>query len=327
MDSGVISETRKPGDIRFPPKPGHLPLGVMARGALGLFDRLLEADFAPEDRPRLGISQRPNGFRVARACLESGEQSAGLLEQPLSEHVLDASIDAVVEPGPLRIETNSQDAEASQALSPPRQKGGERPACREAHLDRSDDLRGISRPDPLGARRVEAEQEPVEEFASASFRHAAKARPKPLRALRPLEQPLQEGSKVESRSTDEDRQLPALAHLHEGLLRHAPVIPGRKHVARLNDVEEVVRNAAALFGREFPRSKGEAAIDLDGVEVQDLASQALGELETQRRLPHRRRANYGDEWVLRSAMDRTAQGSSTGSFSFRGYRVHQRRRR
>lgn len=45
-DHGTVSEAGKPDYMRFPAKPGHLPLGVIAMGLLHCVDRAFMIKFA-----------------------------------------------------------------------------------------------------------------------------------------------------------------------------------------------------------------------------------------------------------------------------------------
>src|SRR3954469_24691992 len=66
---------------------------------------------------------------------------------------------------------------------------------------------------------------------------------------------------------------------------------------RFSNVEQVVRNAGALFSRRFRGADVKAAINGDGIAIDDLAMEFFGECKGKGSLATRSRAEDDDEWV------------------------------
>ena len=62
----------------------------------------------------------------------------------------------------------------------------------------------------------------------------------------------------------------------------AAVIAGGKRLVGIGDVDEVMRDAGSLFGRGFGSAEIHAAIDGDGIAVDNFSAEALGEGEGER---------------------------------------------
>ena len=81
----------------------------------------------------------------------------------------------------------------------------------------------------------------------------------------------------------DDRGLGALLEVGEGRL-----------VGDVEDVEEVVRDAAPLVRWELVGPDVHAAVELHGVGVDDLPTQSVGQCQRERGLPGAARADHGD---------------------------------
>ncbi len=127
------------------------------------------------------------------------------------------------------------------------------------------------------------------------------AAPQCIVSPRPLEQALQQGTKVEARTARQDWQLLTVANLSERLAAKTSVIAGREDVPGFRDVDQVMRNPAALPREEFCRSNIESAINLHGVEVDEFTAETVSDVERQGTLARRRGAQYHDKRVKLSS--------------------------
>ena len=113
------------------------------------------------------------------------------------------------------------------------------------------------------------------------------AAPQCIVSPRPLEQAFQQGAKVETRTARQDGQLLPVANLTEYLAAKKSVVAGREDVPGFRDVDQVMRNPAALTREEFCRSNIESPINLYGIEVDDFTAETLGDVERQGTLARR----------------------------------------
>ena len=118
---------------------------------------------------------------------------------------------------------------------------------------------------------------------------------KRLVASRSRKHAADERTKIEARPSDDDRKAAARGDVGHGGGRIRPVARRRVHLGRLDDVDEVVRNAAALSGVELVGADVEAAVDGRRIAGNDLAVEGLRNGERQGALAAGRRANDGDE--------------------------------
>ena len=65
------------------------------------------------------------------------------------------------------------------------------------------------------------------------------------------------------------------------------VVPGSEDVPRVHDIDQVMRDLAALDREEFRRSYVESPINLHGVEVDDFTVETLSDVECQGTLTRR----------------------------------------
>src|ERR1700736_1738385 len=103
---------------------------------------------------------------------------------------------------------------------------------------------------------------------------AAQARPELFRALRSLEQTLQQGTKVEPGPTGNDRQLAAGGDRRNRGASIAFVLARAVLVRRRDDIDAVMGNAGSLRRAGFGGANLEIAVDGNGVAAHDLAQRA-----------------------------------------------------
>src|SRR5678815_6099339 len=73
---------------------------------------------------------------------------------------------------------------------------------------------------------------------------------------------------------------------------------GGVHLDRVGNINQMVRNAALLFGPQLVGADVRSAIDGRRITVDDLDAIALGQRQTQRALPRSSRPQHGqDTWM------------------------------
>src|SRR5881397_3819845 len=100
---------------------------------------------------------------------------------------------------------------------------------------------------------------------------------------------------VEPRPAHENREFAASVNPAHGGRGVPRVLGCRVLVHRINDVDQVMRDAAPGFERHFVCTDVESSIDGRRVAVDDLAVVALGQRERQRAFAGRRRTEYRNE--------------------------------
>jgi len=114
----VAAEAGEPVECGVFAEPGKLAFGIVAMALLGGCDGLVACEFAAQEGGGLGVAER--GERAAiRAVLS--EELGGLFDEASAlrgriEHLGGAAVDASVELGARRIETEAEDAEAGERI-------------------------------------------------------------------------------------------------------------------------------------------------------------------------------------------------------------------
>jgi hypothetical protein len=109
------------------------------------------------------------------------------------------------------------------------------------------------------------------------------------------EQPFQERADVEARAAHQEHRAAAPVDLGGGGPRVGRVAAGVVRLVGAHHVEQVVRDARALLERRLGGPDVEVAVDLHRVGVHDLAAEAQGELDRERRLAGGGRARHDDD--------------------------------
>ncbi len=177
----------------------------------------------------------------------------------------------------------------------------DRTSLEEGDLHRSNHLWRVVGVDRLSGLRVEARENAMEIGAAAPARQALQPRAQVFVSAWPLEQPFQRRPQVESRAADHHRRLSPSRDLLQCRARQPRVVAGAGFLMPIEDVDQVMGDAASFAGGRLRRTDVEAAIKLDRVVVDDLAAQTLGETDRQLALARRRRPQHGDERMPRLA--------------------------
>ena len=108
------------------------------------------------------------------------------------------------------------------------------------------------------------------------------------------EQAFGQGAQVEAGSAGDDGQFAAAGNIAQGGAGLAAVFAGGEGLIGIGDVDEVMRNAGALFGAGLGGAEVHAAIDGNGIATDDFAVEPLGEGERERGLAAAGRAEEDD---------------------------------
>jgi hypothetical protein len=84
-------------------------------------------------------------------------------------------------------------------------------------------------------------------------------------------------AEIEAGSTGDDGEFVAVGNFAQGCAGLPAVVAGGEGLVGVGDVDEVMRDAGALFGCGFGGAEVHAAIDGDGIATDDFSVEALGE--------------------------------------------------
>src|ERR1700683_385796 len=233
----LVAKTAQPMDFRLAAKPCHLPLGIVAVSLLGGLKRLLACKSTTNIRHSVLVSeksQRPGGFTVLL------NQPLCLFDQPGFEHLVRAAVDSLIERLPIRIETQTQNAEAAQGLASALPQFRHLLSRRQAYLDRADELRRIVGMNLLRSSAIQAAQNPMKVIGAACVRTFSQPLPQFFRALRAGEKSFEQGAQVESGSSHQDRQVSPRFDLVKHLPRLAGVVAGSDMAGGRDAIEQVM---------------------------------------------------------------------------------------
>jgi hypothetical protein len=91
------------------------------------------------------------------------------------------------------------------------------------------------------------------------------------------EEAISQSAEVEAGSAGDDGEFSAAGNFAEGSSGLPAVVAGGEGLVGVGDVDEVMRDAGALFGCGFGAAEIHAAIDGDGIATDDFAVEAFGE--------------------------------------------------
>ncbi|MFN8091322.1 MAG: hypothetical protein U0599_03665 [Vicinamibacteria bacterium] len=279
-------------------EPGHLALGEAHRGGddleLGLRLRSLAAD----DRHRLAVADRLQ--RPGVGGHPGGEEAADLVDEPVGQHAARTGRHRVAQPRPVRGEADEEGAEARERRAAPAVLLADRPARAEVDLEGADHADAVARRDAPGGGGVDAGEQPVQARVAAAGGDPLEARAEGLVARRALEEAVEQGAEVEARPPGHDREPPAGPDVVEGEPGRPRELGGRVALARVGDVEQVVRDRGALGRARLRGPQVEPAIDLLAVAGDDLAAALAREAQRESRLAGRGRPGDDDQRSVRS---------------------------
>src|SRR5215470_13931240 len=103
-------------------------------------------------------------------------------------------------------------------------------------------------------------------FRAASLHYALQSRANAFVNFGRVEEPGGQRSEIKPRAADHDRALPSCFDVGDDSLRLFGPGHGGEVDSRLDEVDQVMRDAATLSHRDFGRGDVEAPVDLDGIE-------------------------------------------------------------
>src|SRR5688572_14417011 len=116
----------------------------------------------------------------------------------------------------------------------------------------------------------------MEIFPAARFGQRFEPCPPVGRTHRTVKEPFRKSSEVEARPTHQDGDLAPLPDVLENRPSLAGIVTRREEIRRIADIDHVVGNLLPLGKGGFGTPDIETAEDLDGVVVNDLAVEVLG---------------------------------------------------
>ena len=271
--SGRILPRRVERLCRRRPQPGQLPLGELARGGDAAFAQLRDVDGAVQILPRLTIADAAHR-RQRRAERVALPQAAQFVDQSGIEHGLETQRDGRVQ---LRaVGRNQRDREGrterpGRGFAPALQHRKRLPA-QPVHFERALDALRVVGIEARGGRGIDR----------ARARRAARANPRGaaprvefrahagVRAWQ-RRQPFGQRLEIKHRAAAENRHPAARANVRHACPRIARKRRRRIALGRVDDVDQVMRNARAVAGSRLCGSDVHAAIHLRRINGDDLA--------------------------------------------------------
>src|SRR5215813_9660090 len=139
-------------------------------------------------------------------------------------------------------------------------------------------------------------------FRAAPLHNALQSRANAFVNFGRVEEPGGQSSQIKPGAADQNRPLPSRFDVGDYSLRLFGPGHGGEVDRRLDDVDQVMRDAATLFHRDFGRGYVEAAVDLNGIAVDDLAAEAFGQGDAQIALARRRGTDDRDQRSFRGQL-------------------------
>lgn len=121
--------------------------------------------------------------------------------------------------------------------------------------------------------------------------------PQRLVARREGREAVEQCPQVEPSSAHHDRQFSTASNLRDRGPGEARIITGGVNLFRLQDVEQMMRDAVAFGGRGFGRADVETAVELERVAVHQLARVELGQVNGEIGLTGSRGASDDQKWM------------------------------
>jgi hypothetical protein len=177
---------------------------------------------------------------------------------------------------------------------------GERLASGEADFDGANELGVVVGMDTRGGSGIEAAENAVQPRGTVLLRTMPEAFTEFLRSLRPGEEAVEKSAEVEAGAAGDDGEMLAGGDFCESLTSEAAVIACGTEVVGGQNINEVVRSEGAFGEGGLGGAEFHAAIDGDGIAIDDFAVEALREREGESSLATAGRPEQGDEeWLHR----------------------------
>ena len=173
-----------------------------------------------------------------------------------------------------------------------------------------DDLQGTDDPPPVAGmepgrrHRIEGRQPVVDRGVTVFVGLVLQTPAKREVGIGPLEQPAQQRLEIQSRTSHEQRPFAPPLDVQDGGSRPLAIRRDAGGFPGLDDVDQVVRDSAALVDRRLARADIHAAVQGRRVECDHLRAQPPRQSDTDRRLARSRRPREVDRAMKRVFADR-----------------------
>ena len=288
-----VAEACEPVHAGFFAEPGELTLGEATRGLLDLLHGVFFAEAAGEMFAQLRITDELEWLRVGRdaAC----DERANFCEPSGGEHRIRARVDACVERGARRQQADfdyfiPMQGVAAAAMDFAHWFSGEQP-----QFERANYFLCVARGNARGRFCVQTRERAMQMFGAAELDPLPQARANFFRALRSICESFEESAQIQSGPCGENWQSFATAKIVEDFQRASAVISRSKNLRRLDEIHQMMRNAALFGDRDFRRADIEMAIHLRGIADQYFAAKSFRELNSQRGFAGSGGTQYNDE--------------------------------
>lgn len=244
-------------------------------------------------KDKLAVADRLEGRKLGIEPLI--EPSSHFRHPPLLDHSGHATCDAIVQDASRKGQTDAQSRErrfAEWALGDPLRL---RPAGNDFDLQGAENPLGVARHQPRMARRVASFQLVPQDSQAVRRKAASQLGANVLVARRDGADPGKQRAQVEAAAADHDRPAPARLDVGDRDASLAGELARRPPLARVEDVDQMVRDALALGETGLRGADVEASIRLERVGVDDLAVEGFGERHPERALAGRGRAQDDQE--------------------------------
>ncbi len=245
-------------------------------------------------KDKLAVADRLKGRKLGIEPLI--EPSSHFRHPPLLDHSGHATCDAIVQDASRKGQTDAQSRErriAEWALGDPLRL---RPTGDNFDLQRAQNPLGVARHQPRVARRVASFQLVPQGRQAVRCKTAPQLGANVLVARRDRTDPGKQRAQVEAAPSDHDRKTPARFDLGDRRASLAGELARRPALARIEDVDQMVRDALALGATGLRGADVEAPIRLERVGIDDFAVERLGERHPERALAGRGRAQDDKKW-------------------------------
>ena len=132
-------------------------------------------------------------------------------------------------------------------------------------------------------------------FGAMSIAYLSQARPQRFVRRWAVKEWLAQRAEVKARAANQQSRMATLFYLFDLFNCGSGPVRGRKIHQRGDGIDQVMRYTATLFQRHFCRGDLNSLIDLYGVTVDDLTTNALRQRDSQLALTGSGRANYGND--------------------------------
>ena len=196
--------------------------------------------------------------------------------QPRSSMVPRAPFDAVVQRGARGLQADLDRVVAFQGRAARPVNFRERAPRKQANFDRANHLGAVAGTDAQCRFRIEPPQDAVQILQAVRVGSGFEARAQFLRARRGVGQAFEQSAQIQPGPDRQDGEPRALAQIFQDGNRPRAIFARREWEARVHQVQQVMRNAAAFLECGLGRANIKPAIDLRGIAGQDIAASICG---------------------------------------------------